>query len=63
MPQLDPNPWFLFFILSMIVFFVLLPMKVSKFPRLNDPKLRYERHLTKPTGTSLPSKMKWALRW
>nr|YP_009227449.1 ATP synthase F0 subunit 8 [Pseudohynobius shuichengensis]ACK38345.1 ATP synthase F0 subunit 8 [Pseudohynobius shuichengensis] len=40
MPQLNPGPWFAIFIMTWVVFLLILTFKIINFNNLNEPTLK-----------------------
>nr|YP_097184.1 ATP synthase F0 subunit 8 [Desmognathus fuscus]AAU20621.1 ATP synthase F0 subunit 8 [Desmognathus fuscus] len=40
MPQLNPNPWFLIFITSWLIYLIILMYKINNFKTLNEPTMQ-----------------------
>nr|YP_097106.1 ATP synthase F0 subunit 8 [Batrachoseps wrighti]AAU20543.1 ATP synthase F0 subunit 8 [Batrachoseps wrighti]ABX46738.1 ATPase subunit 8 [Batrachoseps wrighti] len=40
MPQLNPNPWLLFFIVSWLVYLTILTPKMNNLKMLNEPTMK-----------------------
>nr|YP_003412048.1 ATP synthase F0 subunit 8 [Hynobius guabangshanensis]ADB78077.1 ATP synthase F0 subunit 8 [Hynobius guabangshanensis] len=53
MPQLNPGPWFAIFLMSWIVFLLILTFKMSNFNNLNEPTSQ-NKDMKKPESWNWP---------
>nr|YP_001648778.1 ATP synthase F0 subunit 8 [Hynobius quelpaertensis]ABM45924.1 ATPase subunit 8 [Hynobius quelpaertensis]ADG22954.1 ATP synthase F0 subunit 8 [Hynobius quelpaertensis] len=53
MPQLNPGPWFAIFLMSWVVFLLILTFKISNFNNLNEPTAQ-NKNVKKPESWSWP---------
>nr|QCS26461.1 ATP synthase F0 subunit 8 [Pachyhynobius shangchengensis] len=53
MPQLNPGPWYAIFLMSWLVFLLILTFKISKFNNLNEP-MSHNTKKNKPESWSWP---------
>nr|YP_007625202.1 ATP synthase F0 subunit 8 [Pseudohynobius puxiongensis]ACK38319.1 ATP synthase F0 subunit 8 [Pseudohynobius puxiongensis] len=44
MPQLNPGPWLAIFLMSWVVFLLILTFKISNFNSLNEPTLKNKKN-------------------
>nr|QCS26565.1 ATP synthase F0 subunit 8 [Pachyhynobius shangchengensis] len=53
MPQLNPGPWYAIFLMSWLVFLLILTFKISKFNNLNEP-MSHKIKKNKPESWNWP---------
>nr|YP_097172.1 ATP synthase F0 subunit 8 [Aneides hardii]AAU20609.1 ATP synthase F0 subunit 8 [Aneides hardii] len=53
MPQLNPDPWFLIFTLSWLIYLIILMMKVMNFKSPNEPTTQ-NTYMNKPQPWNWP---------
>nr|ADG22967.1 ATP synthase F0 subunit 8 [Hynobius chinensis] len=52
MPQLNPGPWFAIFLMSWVIFLLILAFKMSNFNNLNEPTS--QNNMKKPESWNWP---------
>nr|ADZ74279.1 ATP synthase F0 subunit 8 [Karsenia koreana]QEZ90715.1 ATP synthase F0 subunit 8 [Karsenia koreana] len=48
MPQLNPGPWFFIFMMSWLIYLIILMPKISSFKMFNEPMMQNIKNKPQP---------------